>query len=220
MRRCNYKRSIAVRTGCDRVECATALTNKADDIRIVMQFHSDTIELRHTTDLLLLDQLSISLWSPVAEELPRIANLADYVQIQIGHDQSVFIARRLGDDLATRIAEITLAVKFADVPGRFVADAVDCGDEITVGHGVRGLFELPEVFGQTRDRRRRVEDDLGAVQPQRPRAFGKVTVVADVDPDARVGRVEGRITKIARLEIELLPESRRDVRDVVLAVFA
>jgi hypothetical protein len=48
----------------------------------------------------------------------------------------------------------------------------------------------------------------------------EVPVIADVDADARVGRVERRIAQIARLEIELLPESRRHVRDVVLAVFA
>jgi hypothetical protein len=48
--------------------------------------------------------------------------------------------------LTARVAEIALTVKFADVPRRLSSDAVDRADEITVGDGVRGLFEFPKIF--------------------------------------------------------------------------
>ena len=48
---------------------------------------------------------------------------------------------------------------------------------------------------------------------------GKVPVVADVDADRRVARLEHRVAEVAGLEEVLLPEAR-GVRDVVLAVLA
>ena len=85
---------------------------------------------------------------------------------------------------------------------------------------MRGLLELPEILGQAGDRRRRIEHDLRAVQPERARAFGEVPVVADVDADLRERRLEHGISEVARTEIELLPESGLAVRDVRLAVLA
>ena len=156
----------------------------------------------------------------VAEKLPGLADLGDHVEVEIGGEDLVFVARGLREDLAARIAEIARAVEFADVPRRFGADAVDGADEISVGDGVRGLLEFPEIFAQAGDRGGRIEDDLGAVQSQGAGAFGEVAVVADVDADLGEAEVEDRIAEVAGTEIELLPESRRDVRDVGLAIFA
>jgi hypothetical protein len=47
-----------------------------------------------------------------------------------------------------------------------------------------------------------------------------VAVVADVDADARELRLERRVTEVAGLEVVLLPEAGRDLRDVVLPVLA
>ena len=121
------------------------------------------------------------------------------------------------EEVAARIDEVGRAVEAADVPRRLGADAVAARHEVAVGDGVRRLLELPQVLRQARDRRRRIEDDLGAVQPEQPRAFGKVPVVADVDADRGEARLEDRIAEVARLEEVLLPEAGR-VRDVVLAV--
>src|SRR6266480_282662 len=54
---------------------------------------------------------------PVPVELPRVADLLDHSEIQIGDDEFIFIAARHGDELSSRVAEITLTVELADVPG-------------------------------------------------------------------------------------------------------
>src|SRR2546423_11195662 len=94
----------------------------------------------------LRDELRITLRPAIAEELPGVAHFANHVKIEIGNHQRVFVARRLGDNLSPRIAEVTLAVKFSDVPGHFVADPVDGADEVTIRNGVGGLFQLPKIF--------------------------------------------------------------------------
>src|SRR5690606_38182454 len=103
-----------------------------------------------------------------------------------GRQQLRLLRRGLRDDLAARVGEVRRAVELADVPGRLGADAVDRGDVVAVGGGVRGLLQFPKILRQPRHRGRRVEDDLGAVQAEGAGAFGKVAVVADVDTDLRV----------------------------------
>src|SRR6185503_19354554 len=49
---------------------------------------------------------------------------------------------------------------------------------------------------------------------------GKVAVVTDVNADASIRSVETRIPEISGPEIKLLPETRIDVRNVVLAILA
>ena len=153
----------------------------------------------------------------IAIELPDAPHLFDHVEVHLGDDQLVLVLGAHRQEVAARIDEVGRAVEAADVPRRLGADAVAARHEVAVGHGVRRLFELPQVLRQPGDGGRRVEDDLGAVQPEQPRAFGKVPVVADVDADRREARLEHRIAEVARLEEVLLPEARR-VRDVVLAV--
>ena len=45
----------------------------------------------------------------VAEELPGFAHFGDHVEVEIGGEHFVFVARSLGEDLAARIAEIALS---------------------------------------------------------------------------------------------------------------
>src|SRR5271166_1337772 len=104
------------------------------------------------------------------------------------------------EDSAARIAEVAGAVKFPDIPGGLDAHSIDGGDEVAVGHGVRGLFQLPEVFAQPGDGGRRVEDDLGAVQAQRARTLREMAVVADVDADLDEAQVEDRKAEVAGAE--------------------
>src|ERR1051326_5926746 len=47
-----------------------------------------------------------------------------------------------------------------------------------------------------------------------------MAVIADVDADARVSSVEGRITEIAGPEIKFFPEARIDVRNMMLSILA
>src|ERR1035438_7482949 len=82
----------------------------------------------------------------VAEELPGLADFGNHVEIEVGGEDFVFVARRLGEDAAARIAEVTRTVEFADVPGGFDSHAVDGADEVAVGNGVGGLLELPQVL--------------------------------------------------------------------------
>src|SRR6185369_11038800 len=166
------------------------------------------------------DQLIVTVRPAIAEELPGVPHFSNHVEIQIGNHQRVLVARRLRDYLAAWIAEIALTVELADVPGLLVAHPVYRAHEVPVRHGVRGLFQLPEIFRETSDGRRWVEDDFGAAQSQGARAFREVAVIADVDADARIGSVECRVSEIARAKIEFLPKARIDVRDVVLSILA
>src|SRR4029453_11830975 len=114
----------------------------------------------------LFDQFPVGLRPPVAEELPDLADLLNLVEVEVGDNQFFTVARTFGDDLAARGAEVALPVKLADVPRLLAPDAVDGADEIAVGDCVRGLLQLPQILAQTGDRRRRVEDDLRAVEPE------------------------------------------------------
>ena len=155
----------------------------------------------------------------IAIELPDAADLLDHVEVHLGDDQLVLVLGARREEVAARIDEVRRAVEPADVPRRLGADAVAARHEVAVGDGVRRLLELPEVLRQAGDGRRRVEDDLGAVQAEQPRALGEMAVVADVDADRGEARLEHRVAEVARLEEVLLPEAGR-VRDVVLAVLA
>src|SRR2546428_13897209 len=72
------------------------------------------------------------------------------------------------------MAKIVLAVHLACAPGLLVADRVGGADEVAVGLRGGGLLQLPQIFGEPRHGRRRVEDDLGPGQPERARALGEV----------------------------------------------
>src|SRR6267154_1297062 len=156
----------------------------------------------------------------VAEELPGIADFLDFIEIEFGDEQFVLVAAGLLDDFPTRIAEITLAVKFADFPGSFGANAVDSGDEILIGDGVGGLLEFPKIFGEAGNGSGRVINDFGAVEAKTTRAFREVAVVTYVYADAGVARLENGVAGVSGREIKFFPEARMAMRNMVLAVFA
>src|SRR6188768_2201276 len=103
---------------------------------------------RRISDALRRHEFRIAFGPAVAVELPDVAHLADLVEVELGGDQLALVAARVRDELPARVAEVALSVELADVPGRFLADAVDRADEVRVGDGVRRLLELPQVFGQ------------------------------------------------------------------------
>src|SRR5208283_124447 len=89
-----------------------------------------------------------------------------------------------------------------------------------VSHGVRRLLQLPEILGESGHGGGRIEYDLRPVQAQDAGALWEVAIVADVDADPGVARLEHRIAEVARREVELLPEARVAVGNMVLAVLA
>src|SRR6266404_2502060 len=163
---------------------------------------------------------AVRLRPPIAIELPRIAHLLDFIQVQVGDKQLVLVAASLRDNFPARVAEVAFPVELADFPGLFRAHTIDGGDEISVGDGVRGLLKLPQVFGKSSDRGGRVVDNLGAVQAENARALRKVPVVADVHANPCIARLENRIAGIAGREIKFLPEARMAVRYVMLAILS
>src|SRR6185503_8253761 len=167
-----------------------------------------------------LGQSRIGLRPPVAKELPHVAHLADLVEIELRRHQLRLVARSLRDELTARITEVALPIKLPDVPRRLVSHAIDRAHEEGVGDGVRGLLEPPEILGEPRDGGARIEDDLRSVEPELARALGEVPVVADVDADVGILRLEHGIPEIPGPEVELLPEARRAVWDMVLAILA
>src|SRR5262249_56219013 len=86
--------------------------------------------------------------------------------------------------------------------------------------GVSCLAEGVKELTNDRHSHRPIQNDLGAAQSECARAFRKVTVVTDVNTDARECRVEARIAEIARTEVKLLPETGIHVRYVILAILA
>src|SRR6266567_7306026 len=136
---------------------------------------------------------SVGFRAAVAVELPCVADFLNFVEVQFGDEQFILVAAGLLDDFAARVAEIALAVEFANFPGRFGADAVYGGDEIGVGHGVGGLLEFPKIFGETGDSSGGVVDNFRAVEPEDARAFREMAVVANVNTDASVTSLKNGI---------------------------
>src|SRR5262249_27993662 len=95
------------------------------------------------------DDSAIGLRTPVAVKLPGVPHFRDFIQIQVGHDQLILIATALGEDLAARIAKVGLPVELPDGPRLFHAHPVDRADEILIGHRMRRLLELPEIFTES-----------------------------------------------------------------------
>src|SRR5215471_3988558 len=156
----------------------------------------------------------------VAEKLPSFAHLGNHFEIEIGGEDFVLVTRGLGKNLAARITEIAGTVKFADIPGSFGADAVNRSNEITIGCGMGGLLQLPEVFAESSDGSRGIKDDFRSVQPEGASAFGKVPVVADIHADFREAEIKDGIAQIAGAEIKFFPKTGSDMGDVRLTIFA
>src|SRR5260370_24288503 len=102
----------------------------------------------------------------------------------------MLVAAGLLHDFPARVAEIALAVEFADLPGMLGADAIDGRDEIGVCHRVRRLLEFPEIFGEAGDGGGRVVDDFRAVESEDSRTFREMAVVTAVHAHASVARLE------------------------------
>src|SRR5215472_5184527 len=117
---------------------------------------------------LLLDQVAIRLRTPVSVKLPHIANFLNFVEIQVRHDHFFLIARRFCNDLAARRAEITLSVKFADVPWIFTPDAINRAHKITIRDGMCRLLEFPKVLTEPCDSCGGIEHDFRSVQTKDP----------------------------------------------------
>src|SRR5207237_2795844 len=98
------------------------------------------------------------------------------------------------------------------------ADTIVRADPVALGDRVSGVLQLPEISRERLDGRRRIEDQLGTLQAELSRRLRKVPVVADQDADPTDRCVPHRVAEVAGLEIELLPETWADVRDVRLAV--
>src|SRR6266705_5851757 len=159
---------------------------------------------------------SVGFRAAVAVELPGVADFLDYVEVQFGDEPFILVAARLLDDFAAWVAEIALAVEFADFPRRFGAAAVDGGDEIGVGNSVGGLLEFPEILGKTGDSSGGVVDNFRAVKPEDARTFGEMAVVANVNTDAGVTCLKDRVAGVAGREIKLFPKAGVAVGNMML----
>src|SRR5262249_51928558 len=148
----------------------------------------------------------VTLGPSIPEELPHVPHFPNHVQVHVRDDNVILVAFADGQHLPARVAEIALAVELADAPRILKARPINGADEVLVRHGVRRLLELPQVLRQPGHGGRRVEYDLGPVQPEAPRPFREVPVVADVDADLADPRLEHRVTEVAGPEIKLLPE--------------
>src|ERR687898_2117691 len=166
-----------------------------------------------------LRQGAVGVRPAVPIELPLVADLGDHRQVDVADDQLVLpVAGRPAHDLAPRVGEVARPVEVV-VAQRLDADPVDGADEVLVGDGRGGLFEVPQVHRQPAAGGRRVEDHLRPGEAERPPALREVPVVADVDADLADRGVEHGVPEVAGPEVELLPEAL-DLGDVGLAVLA
>src|SRR3954469_16882031 len=86
---------------------------------------------------------AVSLRTPIAEELPHIADLADEVEVHVGYDDVVLSAPlALSDELPARIDEVALAIELTNPPGFFPTWPIDRADEVLVCYRMRRLLEL------------------------------------------------------------------------------
>src|SRR5262249_44633684 len=90
-----------------------------------------------------LCHVPVGLGAASAEELACSSHFFNDREIEMGDPQLVFALRRLRHEAAARIDEIGRAIEFADIPRRLATDAIDAAHEISVGHGVRRLLQLP-----------------------------------------------------------------------------
>ena len=81
--------------------------------------------------------------SQISEKLPSVSNLSNLFQIKIGADDFILIFAALDQNLAAGVHEIAGAVKFAEFPGFFQADAVIGTDKNAIGNRLGRLFKLP-----------------------------------------------------------------------------
>src|SRR3989338_8080756 len=97
------------------------------------------------TPLLEGGDLAVSFRTAVPVKLPYVANLPDFIEVQIRHKEFVLVGGGLCNNFSPRCCKIGGAVKFADIPGGFFSDAIDGADKITVGDGMGRLFQFPEI---------------------------------------------------------------------------
>src|SRR5690242_6682296 len=193
-------------------------TSAADD-PVAVTTVPPRIRVRMAASPLRLGQRAVGVRAPVAVELPEVPYLLQQPHVQVADDDLLGgVGRGPADDLPARVGEVGLPVEVI-VAERFDPDPVDGADEVLVRDRGTGLLEPPQVLRQAPTGRRRVEDDLGAGQAERPPALGEVPLVADVDADPAHRGVEHRVAEVARTEVVLLPEAFH-LRDVVLAVLA
>src|SRR5258707_448119 len=139
---------------------------------------------------------------------PEISSsVASAEAVTVGSRVPGFVTRRphVADELAARVDEVALAVEVVVADVGLDADPVDRPDVVAVGDRVARLLDPPEVLGQAARGCTRDEDDLGAVEAERPSTFREVAVVADVDTDLADSGLEDRIAEVAGPEVELLP---------------
>src|SRR5215469_7370710 len=193
-------------------------TSAADD-PVAVTTVPPRIRMRMAASPLRLGQRAVGVRAPVAVELPQVPYLFQQPHVQVADDDLLRgVGRGPADDLPARVGEVGLPVEVV-VAEWFDPDPVDGADEVLVRDRGAGLLEPPQVLRQAPAGRRRVEDDLGAGQAERPPALGEVPLVADVDADPAHRGVEHRVAQVPGAEVVLLPEPLH-LRDVVLAVLA
>ena len=93
------------------------------------------------------DEVLVRVGSPVAVELPGLADLGDQVQIHVPDDELLVVGRaELADELAAWRDEVALAVEVVVAVVLFDADPVDRPDEVAVRDRVADLLDPPQVL--------------------------------------------------------------------------
>src|SRR5689334_11518563 len=105
-------------------------------------------------------EVLIRVRSAVPEELPRVADFLDLVEVEVADAKPLVMGRSdPADELATRIDEVALPVEIVVAELRLDAHAVDRPDEVAVGDGMARLLDAPQVLGEPAGRCARDKHD-------------------------------------------------------------
>src|SRR5438876_12322404 len=91
------------------------------------------------------DHVAVHVGTAVAVELPRVADLANQVEVEIGHEQLLLLLRRLRDDLPSRVREVARAVVLVRPELLLLPYAIDRPHPVPVRDRVGGLLDEPEM---------------------------------------------------------------------------
>src|SRR5260370_17560122 len=89
----------------------------------------------------------VSFGATIAEKLPDPPDFFNHFEIEVGNHHFVLVATALGDDLAARVAEVTLAVELTDVPRLLPAHTIHPPHDIAIRDPIPALLQFPHIFG-------------------------------------------------------------------------
>ncbi|GMR35803.1 hypothetical protein PMAYCL1PPCAC_05998, partial [Pristionchus mayeri] len=174
------------------------------------------------------DRLGVHVQTLGHPESPVVLHLSVEVEVDLSDEDAIGSARERGRSRSVGRRHVTAAEEVTKVlvggfsvgRGELVgedlsADPIDADGEDVVGNRRVARLDAPQRLTESSDGRRRIEDDLGAVQRVHHPVLRVVSAVADVDADSAESSLEDGMTQ-SRLHVVSGLKEVADSGDVVL----